>query len=144
MSLALSLALSLAINHVLFTDIFFGLQRPKGTMDFDLKTARQLLAEPRSLLLDLRTAEEYCKGHLETAILVPTALPLDQSRLQRQLRKIFHDKSRATPIVLYCKKGKRAAAGKQILANMGFRNVSVLGGVEVEPLQSLIANKEML
>jgi len=112
-------------------------------MDFDWESAEQLLEQPESLLLDFRTPREYARGHLEPSLLIPTPLPLDKRRLGKQLRQLFHHVDRSTPLVLYCKQGKRAGAAKGILQRMGFPNVLLLGGVEVEPLRGLIARGEL-
>ena len=68
---------------------------------------------------------------LDNAILVPTAKPpltrTDVTVLESQLRRLFWDKTTSTPVVIYCKLGKRAGLAKTILTKMGFYRVAIFG-----------------
>lgn len=101
----------------------------------------------RRVILDIRTGQEFARGHLDGAIHVPTPLPpLSDAALQRMhytLRSITDGHPQNEPIFVYCKKGKRAAVAKQMLEQMGFRNVVNLGGVETPDLQTAIARGEL-
>jgi rhodanese-related sulfurtransferase len=101
-----------------------------------------------AILLDVRTRREFCEAHLCGAWHVNTKLPpLDSEACQRLYRKLqekVEPYPEATPIILYCKKGIRAKMAKDILETMGYRNVASLGGVEIEPLQSVMSGKTKL
>jgi len=92
------------------------------------------------LVLDVRTREEYARGHLSGAVLVETPLPpltpAEYATLRKKLEQIGGSVAPDRPIWVYCKKGKRAGMAVRILRHMGFDAVS-LGGVEqwraVEP-----------
>ena len=99
-----------------------------------------------AILLDVRTREEFCAGHLCGAWHVNTKVPpLDNAayrRLYRKLQEKIAAYPESTAIIIYCKKGIRANIAKDILQNsMGYRNVSALGGIESEPLKSVMTGK---
>ena len=95
-----------------------------------------------ALLLDIRTKEEYCKGHIPGAILIETPLPpltsQKKTTLKRKLSRFVevYRISKNRPIIVYCKKGIRAGEAKKILLSLGYTNIMSLGGVETEPLKS--------
>jgi phage shock protein E len=115
--------------------------------DYDLEDARELL-DQGGVLLDVRTRQEYDALHVPGAIHVPTGAGPRGSLeglvrfLPELLELVGYDRSR--PVVLYCKLGKRAGRAKRMLEGMGFTNVTNLGGVDVEPMRSLIARGEPL
>ncbi len=69
-------------------------------------------------ILDVRTPEEWSTGHARDAIHIPinqiaSALP-------------HHIQSRGTPILFYCRTGRRAADAAQIAQELGYRRVYYL------------------
>ena len=113
--------------------------------DLDLPLALHLLNKKNALLLDIRTPEEYCRGHLCGATLIPTPKPpltFDQElQLKDTLWYVLQATDKERPVVIYCKKGIRARKAKTILQQLGFSYVTVLGGVEVEPLKQVTEQK---
>lgn len=101
-----------------------------------------------AIVLDIRTKEEFCEGHLCGAWHVKTKLPpldnADRHRLLLKLRAKLESYPETTPIIIYCKKGIRAEIAKDMLEMMGYRNVATLGGVEIEPLRSIMTGKTKL
>ena len=97
----------------------------------DFNKAKSLLQDPRTILLDVRTPGEFCEDHLEHAVLIPTPKPPlsepERQQLSCDLWRLFGDKNKETPVVIYCKLGKRARIAKDILASMGFHNVATFG-----------------
>ncbi|MCB2178473.1 rhodanese-like domain-containing protein [bacterium] len=72
-----------------------------------------------TLILDVRTQEEWDAGHVPNA----TLIPLDQ--LPTRLGELPQDQD----IVVICRSGNRSAQGRDILLSAGFENVtSVAGG----------------
>lgn len=70
------------------------------------------------LLLDVRTQEEYDKGHIEGAVLIP------HNKLADRLGEIEgYDK-----MLVYCASGNRSVTASQILINAGYREVYNLKG----------------
>lgn len=71
-------------------------------------------------IIDVRTAEEYAAGFIPGAILKPyDAMPGNVAELPKD-----------TPIVLYCRSGRRSAIAKSTLVAAGFTNVADFGGID--------------
>jgi phage shock protein E len=112
--------------------------------DFSNSDALYLL-DQGAFLLDVRTKEEYCKGHIRGAQLIPTPIPhppLNQRETQTlsdQLWWILSSKvpNKNRPIVIYCRKGIRAQLAKKIILKMGYKTVVAWGGVEEPPLNEI-------
>lgn len=72
-----------------------------------------------TLILDVRTQEEWDAGHVPDA----TLIPLDE--LPTRLSELPQDED----IVVICRSGNRSATGRDLLRSAGFENVtSVAGG----------------
>ena len=70
------------------------------------------------LVVDVRTPQEYVKGHLEGAINIPLSdLPLRIGGLEQN-----------RPILVYCRTGHRSAQASSILVKAGFTKVYNLEG----------------
>lgn len=111
--------------------------------DYDLEVATYYMAYENGVVLDIRTDQEYCSGHLCQAIHIPTPKPpltdWDKSILAGRLHKALKGLSEQVPLILYCKKGIRAGIAKEILREQqGFKKVMSLGGVDTSPLKEII------
>lgn len=85
--------------------------------------AARMLDEGKTFVLDVRTPEEYDRGHLAGSILIPI------DRLNSRLKELPADKSR--PVLVYCAVGGRSAKAARFLYKKGFKNVYDLeGGIE--------------
>jgi len=73
------------------------------------------------ITIDVRSFDEFQSGHLPGAI----SVPLEQ--LAEQIRQIAPDFGQA--IAVYCRSGARSAVALTLLIEMGYTNVSDLGGV---------------
>ena len=84
--------------------------------------AKAVLAKnPDTIILDVRTSEEYEKKHIPKAIL----LPLEDLR-NGDFKKL-PDKN--ATILTYCWTGRRAQDAAQILVDKGYKNVYEMGGI---------------
>ncbi|MBU3002217.1 rhodanese-like domain-containing protein [Paraglaciecola arctica] len=85
-------------------------------------TQQQLLAaETNSLVIvDVRTPEEFQKGHVPNAINVPLSEIVDNPAILSS--------SKEKPIVLYCRSGYRAGKAAEALIKEGYENLSHLEG----------------
>jgi len=83
---------------------------------------KALLEAPEAgiLLLDVRTKEEFDSGRVPGAILMP----------YDAIATSFAEPDRSRRIVVYCRSGRRSAIAADILAGMGYANVSDFGGVD--------------
>ncbi len=69
----------------------------------------------RVVLIDVRTEQEYAAKHRPGAINLPVNV------IDKLIEAEVPDKN--TPIVLYCRSGRRAAEAKNILELLGYKHV---------------------
>jgi len=93
---------------------------PKGGRVIGRDEAHRLVGAG-ALLLDVRTPEEFARGHLPGARNVPVQV------LESRLAEVGDP---AAPVVVYCRSGARSARAKAILQGHGFNAVSDLGGMD--------------
>lgn len=87
------------------------------------ETAKKMMdAEPESLLLDVRSEEEYITGHAEGAVL----FPVDTINADTAAAMI---PTKNTPVFVYCRSGRRSQQAVQILLEAGYMNVHDLGSL---------------
>ena len=72
---------------------------------------------PGSMLLDVRTKEEYEAGHVPGSVLCPL----------QQLHLFRADKQ--TPLFVYCASGVRSSRAVAYLKKQGFTQVTNIGGI---------------
>ena len=75
---------------------------------------------PEKIILDVRTASEYSRGHLSGAVLIDYY----QRDFSSQLNKL--DKTK--PVFVYCASGVRSNAAARELIRQGFKEVYDLSG----------------
>jgi rhodanese-related sulfurtransferase len=92
----------------------------KGIGGVGTLQATQLMNRDDALVVDLRPAAEYAKGHILGARGIPLA------ELARRAGEL--DKHKAKPVILYCGDGNRAGGGAALLRKNGFANVVNLTG----------------
>jgi rhodanese-related sulfurtransferase len=79
-------------------------------------------ADPRLVVLDVRTPEEFAEGHLADAVLVDFQADDFEERLG--------ELDRSAQYVLYCRSGNRSGQAREMMAEMGFEEVyDVDGGI---------------
>ena len=74
------------------------------------------------VIIDVRTEAEWNSGYLENAIHVP----LD--KIKETIALTEPDKSKE--IYLYCRSGNRSGKATSILQNLGYKNVTNIGGIK--------------
>lgn len=84
------------------------------------------LADAGALVLDVRTAEEFAQGH------VPQARNIPHDQVARRAAELGPP---STPIVVYCKSGKRSAAAIEALSKLGYQQLWNAGGYDGWPKQ---------
>lgn len=98
--------------------IFIGLMLLVGCSHSD-EMAKSWLEQ--GVLVDTRTMDEFQSGHLEGASLIP------YDDIVAQIMTLAPNKE--TPILLYCKSGRRAGIAEDALEKMGYTQVRNLGGM---------------
>jgi rhodanese-related sulfurtransferase len=81
---------------------------------------QRIKANQAGLILDVRTPEEFAKGH------VPGAINIPYDQLGSRLAEI--DSHKDKDLVLYCKSGKRAGIAAKTLQTAGFSHLLHLDG----------------
>lgn len=103
--------------------------RAKATIKECTVSEAQQCIDSETLLIDIREAEEYRKGHVPGAVLAPRGLLefdihgiVDRSFINPRVSPEDRD------IVLYCGTGGRSALAAQTLTTMGYNNVKSMAG----------------
>ena len=90
------------------------------TMNGLLEMCKQ---DPNTVLLDVRSPQEYKEGHLDGSILIPTY------DIKRRALSILKDKH--NPIIVYCQGGERSRKVATMLKQMGYVHVyNLKDGIE--------------
>lgn len=86
--------------------------------------ARQMMKEnPLTILLDVRSKQEYDEYHLEGAVCIPTY------ELINTISKIAINKEQI--IIAYCQSGARSKKAVSMLRKMGYQNLyEIEGGID--------------
>lgn len=74
------------------------------------------------LIIDVRTEAEWNTGYLENAI----HIPLDT--IEKNIT--FTEPDKYKEIYLYCRSGNRSGKATSILQNLGYKNVTNIGGIQ--------------
>lgn len=90
--------------------------------------AKQRMEEQKdSVILDVRREEEYERGHIPHAVL----LPLDT--IEEEASSALPKKDQT--ILVYCRSGARSKIAARILDAMGYTNVYEFGGIREWPYE---------
>ena len=82
-----------------------------------------------TLIIDIRQATEYQRGHIPGAVLLPRGLlEFDIHGVVQRLMSDEVDAPEDQPIVLYCGTGGRSALAAENLESMGYWNVRSMSG----------------
>ena len=74
------------------------------------------------VLVDVRREDEYLSGHIPGAILFP-----NEDINEKSAEEILPDKDKK--ILIYCRSGNRSKQASQKLADMGYKNIIEIGGI---------------
>lgn len=92
------------------------LYRSFDVRDLPYKRIKEMLQEDKnSILIDVRSKQEYAEGHLANSI----NIPLYEMKFQND--KIPTNKQNT--IIVYCASGHRSRQAKEKLEKMGYTNV---------------------
>lgn len=82
--------------------------------------ATRLMNKENAVVIDVRTNDEWAKGHIAGARHIP------MPTLQEKIAELTKLKKR--PMIICCASGNRATAAATVLRKAGFENVFVLAG----------------
>lgn len=100
-------------NEVATQNAVQGAIRNLSVVEFE-----QQLNQPNTLLLDVRTPEEYAQGHLPNA----TLLDIQAKDFDQQIAALDKNKT----VLVYCAAGGRSADAAERLKKTGFRQINNL------------------
>lgn len=82
--------------------------------------AVQLIAQPGTVVLDVRTPGEFADGHVDGA----RNVDINANDFREQLSSL----DREARYVVYCQSGNRSAAAVEVMQELGFTDVADAGG----------------
>ncbi len=85
------------------------------------REAKALIESENAILVDVRSAAEYQRGHIEGAALAPIM------QIFMGAESLIGDKDKT--IIVYCETGSRSSMAKMVLQRKGYKNVHDLGGI---------------
>lgn len=90
--------------------------------EIDQRAALDALQHPDTVLIDVRSVEEYAEGAL------PGSIRIEPDDLHARIASVVPDQDR--PVVLYCRSGRRASVAQDMLEQLGYSQVINGGGYE--------------
>ena len=92
--------------------------------DIDYENAKIILKNDNtSVLIDVRSPQEYKEGHLERSINIPLY------DIKAKINTIVSNKE--IPIIVYCQSGNRSKKAVEILEKEGYKNLyNIIGGMD--------------
>lgn len=85
------------------------------------QVAHDMMTTKEVTVVDVRTAEEYDKGHIKNAVLVPNETIGDKAPEQLS--------EKDATLLVYCRSGRRSKEASKKLLELGYQNVYDLGGI---------------
>jgi len=94
--------------------------KPEAFQRLAVAQAARLAKQPGTVVLDVRTPQEYAQGRLAGAVLLPV------SELSQHLDDL--PKGKNTPVLVYCATGRRSLDAGRFLTEQGYTAVHELQG----------------
>lgn len=86
----------------------------------DVETFKKGIASENIQLIDVRTLEEFEKGHIKDAVLID----FYKENFKEEMSKLDREK----PLYIYCRSGGRSGKASKMLFELGFKEVYDLKG----------------
>lgn len=91
------------------------LYRSLDNREISYKKLKEIIKNnPKAILLDVRSKQEYNEGHLDGSINIPLY------DLEKQIEKLPDKQS---TIIIYCRSGHRSRQAKEKLERLGYENI---------------------
>ena len=110
------------LSHLLTLIIATVATAAASAAQVDQSAALDALQRPSSVLIDVRTEQEFVEGAL------PGATRIETEDLAERIAAVAPDKG--APVVLYCRSGRRASAAQDLLRELGYTQVFNAGGYQ--------------
>ncbi len=108
------------LSYFLFTIILSLVSLSIDAQIADTDTLNSLAVRKGTVIVDVRMAEEYDEGHIESSINIPLQTLADSIESLKHYEKV----------IVICRTGRRSAKAKTELEEAGFTNVYNGGGWE--------------
>ncbi len=92
----------------------------RGRGGLSAAEATQLINRRNAVVIDLRPAEDFAKGHL------PSARHIEFAELQAKIGQLVKNKS--NPVLLVCQTGQQSHKAVRVVQDAGYAEVHVLQG----------------
>ena len=86
------------------------------------KKFKKLSKKKNTVILDVRTLEEYSSAHIPGAVLIDVQQPDFETKVQ--------ELDRSKTYLVYCRSGKRSETAALKMKAMGYRIYNLQGGIE--------------
>ncbi|MDH4569647.1 rhodanese-like domain-containing protein [Pseudomonas sp. BN414] len=106
--------------RTLLAVLALALSLPAAAGDTDQAAAIEAMHQPNAVLIDVRTPEEVAGGA------IPGAHNIGYEEIAQKIAEVAPDKD--TPIVLYCRSGRRSGIAQDSLKDLGYSRVINGGG----------------
>ena len=103
-------------------DLLSGFSFDQSPADLKQNKANAIIERGAAIVIDVRTPEEYAQGHVVGAYNIPLDGLLDDEKLPLL-------KENDTPVLLYCRSGRRSGLAMYHMSNAGYKKVFNMGGV---------------
>jgi len=82
------------------------------------------------VILDVRRPDEFQKGHIPGAILIP----------HNEIPDLAYDRipDKDKLVLVYCRSGRRSKFAAQLLSNLGYTNIMEFGGILDWPYETTL------
>lgn len=130
LSLVVALVLVVGVLVVMTFDLFPGGEKPAPEVKvIPMAEALDRIRKGEKVtLLDVRTPGEHAENNLPGSLL----LPVDAASVfGPQVEKLIPDKN--ATVFVYCRSGRRSQNAAEIMAQLGYRNVYNIGGMNDVP-----------
>ncbi|KAM0950068.1 putative thiosulfate sulfurtransferase [Dioscorea sansibarensis] len=117
------------VNNLLQTKHLINLEAGVGVVSVNVEEAKELLSSGH-LYLDVRTIEEFDKGHVDNAINVPYMFSTPEGRVKNTefVEQVSFECKKEDHIVVGCQSGVRSLYATEDLVNAGYKYVKNMGG----------------
>lgn len=103
-------------------DLLSGFSFDQSPADLKQNKANAIIEKGAAIVIDVRTPEEYAQGHVVGSYNIPLDGLLDDKKLPLL-------KENDTPVLLYCRSGRRSGLAMYHMSNAGYKKVFNMGGV---------------
>jgi rhodanese-related sulfurtransferase len=103
---------------------------PKNYEDIPSGTFHELMLQPNTVILDVRTAGEFAGGKIRGA----RNIDIMSRDFVNQVKNLPKDKT----YLIYCRSGNRSGQACEIMADLGFENLkNMSGGISRWPFETV-------